>query len=453
MSASPLPLANGLHTDHPIPGLPFVDDSHLPLGDPRALEAIGRRDGGVTWGRYDEIQCEDSDGWAAFTTDPMVNALAWYVRWHPRHGRSVSLYRDDDVSMVHSEMQGPALLFRAGGYWWDGVTWYRPAQVFDRASEQYARRPVPAAVTITAGDLLAGNPPQSKPDRLLRVDQINLDSPSSAYDGWLDDLAMWAERRHGERDGLPLAECVVNLEAPELTSHKMVRQGELAEIAGISGSTLRAYIARGESEVPRPQAAVAGRSAWSRPVAQDWAEQRRRDSLDEVVSTRHDRTGTDHPVGVADAWSRFTCQFFTTLWGNPRLRRRWALRWRNPAAVTDVAEELGWDVAASLGRIIPVNDLAGVLRHAILAELTDSDMGLRCLHPGTARMLDWLIRHDPHAAAGVIGEIIGEAERSYGINHEESERTLKEALSWHGKLDQPARDEFLARTFTPAASS
>lgn len=38
------PLANGLRTDHPVPGLPFVDDSHLPLDDgPDAIEAVGGR--------------------------------------------------------------------------------------------------------------------------------------------------------------------------------------------------------------------------------------------------------------------------------------------------------------------------------------------------------------------------------------------------------------------------
>ena len=38
-------VANGLRTDHPIPDLPFVDDSHIPLDDPEAIEAVGRRRG------------------------------------------------------------------------------------------------------------------------------------------------------------------------------------------------------------------------------------------------------------------------------------------------------------------------------------------------------------------------------------------------------------------------
>ena len=36
-------VANGLRTDHPIPGLPFADDAHIPVEDSAAIEAIGRR--------------------------------------------------------------------------------------------------------------------------------------------------------------------------------------------------------------------------------------------------------------------------------------------------------------------------------------------------------------------------------------------------------------------------
>jgi hypothetical protein len=40
--------------------------------------------------------------------------------------------------------------------------------------------------------------------------------------------------------------------------------------------TLRAYISRGNSEVPLPQATVGGRDQWARAVAQDWVEARQR---------------------------------------------------------------------------------------------------------------------------------------------------------------------------------
>ena len=55
---------------------------------------------------------------------------------------------------MHMSWWGPALLFRSGGYWWDGNGWYRPGQVWDAAREEYYRRPVPASATVTAADML-----------------------------------------------------------------------------------------------------------------------------------------------------------------------------------------------------------------------------------------------------------------------------------------------------------
>ena len=104
------PVANGLRTDHPIPDLPFVDDTHIPLEDPAAVEAVGRHEGSDMWGREDPCPGE---GWTAFTTDPIRHDLAWVVRWHPAHGRSVVLYQDEDVAGVHQAYMGDALLFRA----------------------------------------------------------------------------------------------------------------------------------------------------------------------------------------------------------------------------------------------------------------------------------------------------------------------------------------------------
>ncbi|MGW4033948.1 hypothetical protein ACWEFL_32415 [Streptomyces sp. NPDC004838] len=108
------PLANGLRTDHPVPDLPFVDDSHIPLDDPRELEAVGRNRGDGRWGRYDLER--QAGGWRAFTTDPLRHDLAWCVRHHPDHGRSVLLVRDADAAVMHTDWHGGPLLFRAGGY-------------------------------------------------------------------------------------------------------------------------------------------------------------------------------------------------------------------------------------------------------------------------------------------------------------------------------------------------
>ena len=91
------------------------------------------------WGREDRCR---GGGWEAFTTDPIRHDLAWCVRWHPDYGRSVLLYRDEDAAQAYELWYGAQLLYRSGGYWWDGTTWYRPSQVWDVASEDYFRRPV-----------------------------------------------------------------------------------------------------------------------------------------------------------------------------------------------------------------------------------------------------------------------------------------------------------------------
>lgn len=447
-------VANGSGTDHPIPDLPFVDDSHIPLDDPTAIEAVGRHDGTDMWGREDRPR---EGGWVAFTTDPIRHELAWCVRWHPDHGRSVVLYRDEDAAGVHMTWEGPALLFRSGGYWWDGTTWYRPSQVWDGADEDYARRPVPAAVTVTVADLLDAHGDPAK-GQVLEVGEVDLDAPMRGR--WLDHLALWASRRKGRE---PLSDCVVKVAAPELTGDQLVGAAELADIAGVAASTLRAYIARDEAGVPQPQAVIGGHNVWARPVAEEWAEQRRRsrDGVAEVVSTA--RSGPSMPMGVADVWNRFTRTFFSKMWDSPDRRKRWALRWRNEAAVRNLAEDLSWDVAASITKLVPAHDLAVTLQHAVLHEFATSQELDRQLDrdgtrdpalfhgitPAVAHMLDWLIRHDPPTAGHMIGSIVGEAERSLAVPREVSEDSLRTALALDSKLDKDTRNEFLDRVLPP----
>lgn len=153
-------LGNGVRTDHPVPNLPFVDDSVLPLNDPAGIEAVGRHQGEGRWGRYDPVGA----GWKAFTTDPDVPDLAWIVLWHPAHGRTVWLVTDDEASSVYDGCDA-AMLIRAGGYWWDGTTWYRPSQVFDMPSETYVRREVPGARAVTARDLITRDTDLTPPRR------------------------------------------------------------------------------------------------------------------------------------------------------------------------------------------------------------------------------------------------------------------------------------------------
>lgn len=60
------PVANGIRTDHPYPNLPFVEDAHIPIDDPKGIESIGRIPEGSTWGRQDDDA--RSGEWVAFTT-------------------------------------------------------------------------------------------------------------------------------------------------------------------------------------------------------------------------------------------------------------------------------------------------------------------------------------------------------------------------------------------------
>ena len=360
-------VANGLGTDHPIPDLLFVDDSHIPLDDPKAIEAIGRRRGTDMWGRQDRaVIGGDEGGWLAYTTDPYRHDLAWCVRFHPEHGRSVVLYRNIDASSVHTAWWGPPLLFRSGGYWWDGTTWFRPSQIWDVARERYVNRPAPAAVTVHAADLLQGGR-DADPGRADMLDLQHVDADKPQRGRWLNDLALWASRR--SPDARSLSMCVVRLAAPELTGEELIGVTEMAEIAGVAASTLRAYISRGENDVPLPQATVNGRNVWARVVAQEWAEQRNRspESVDQVLSTQ--RAGASNAAGITELWNRFTASFFSLLWDSPGRRKRWALRWRTETAVREIAEDLGWEVAASLDRIIPTGPLAATIRHAVLDEI------------------------------------------------------------------------------------
>jgi hypothetical protein len=459
-------VANGFHTDHPIPDRAFVDDSRIPVDDAAGIEAIGRRPGTDMWGRKDHIG--RTDGWAAFTTDPVRHDLAWLVRWHPQHGRSVTLYCDKDIARVYTVhtvfLGGSALLFRAGGYWWDGTTWYRPAQVWDAPSEEYYRRKVPAAATISAADLLTGSGEPAKA-KILAIEEVDADKSSAGR--WLDNLTLWAQQR---RNPGSLPQSVITLTAPELGADQMVTVAAMADITGIAASTLRAYISRGEADVPLPQAVVNGRSLWARPVAEEWAEQRRR-SPEAVIEAVSGRNPGKLPPGVAEIWSRFTRSFFSRLWESPAVRKRWALRWRTEAAVRDIAEGLSWDVAVSLDRIIPIDALRATIERAVIDEFRygqDLSRSIRqgeTLHladpadqdddifygitPPVARMLDWLVRHAPASASYAIGEITGEAQRRLDISREVSERSLRTALSLEGELDRDTRDQFLSRVFTP----
>ncbi|MER5617548.1 hypothetical protein, partial [Streptomyces sp. NPDC002215] len=451
------PFANGTRTDHPVPGLPFVDDSHLPLDDgPEAIEAVGRNKGQGMWGRFDENY--GGDGWHAFTTDPLNHQLGWSVRYHPEHGRTVLLMSDDDTSSMHSVWSGDQLLFRAGGYWWDGTTWFRPGQIWDPVSEDYERRKARAAATVTVADMLDG---RADPARAHVQKVTTFDPQAPAPDNWLDHLALWVQRHQEQTDALPLDRCVVDLASPELTGNQLLGIPELAALGGITASTLRAYISRSNSEVPMPQASVGGRAQWSRPVAEDWAEARRRSPEGvRAAMTAGDRD--DLSLGAADVRDRFAANFLSTLWERPDVRRRWILRQRNEASVREVADTLAWSVAVSLDRILPTNILGPTVRHAVL----DDFAHMISLHTDTrrkegtepknpwwflnlttpvAKMLDWFIRHHPDRAQWYIGEVMHEAHSRWDIPAQATGRALRRALAMDGELDEDTLKEYFTR--------
>jgi hypothetical protein len=457
------PVANGLRTDHPIPELPFVDDSHLPLDDPRGIAAIGRHDEGPGWGGTDRSR---SGGWAAFTTEMRRPELAWCVRWHPEHGRSVVLMRNDQAANLHDVTTwDPPLLFRSGGYWWDGQSWFRPMQVWDRASGRYESRPVPAASTVTAADLLADRAASDHLAPVMRIEAVSIDHPVqlAANGRWLDHLARWAEQRARRDAGddaelLPLSACVVRLSAPELAADQMVGVAELAELAGIATPTLRSYISRGQSDIPQPQATLSGRHLWSRAVAQEWLEARANSSegITELMATG--RFGeTPVPEGMAELANQLTGTFFARLWTNPARRSRWALKWRNEAAVREVAQGLSWDVALNLDMFIPLDDLKVTIEQAAVGEMAmdqrqrrargEADEWFR-LQRQTGHMLGWLARYAPDAAADAIGEIVGRAERELGIPRPLVEEAVREAINLDSGISKTLRRQFLARVLT-----
>ncbi|MFI5740967.1 hypothetical protein ACIA9I_21675 [Streptomyces anulatus] len=443
-----LPLANGLRTDHPVPGLPFVDDSHLPLDDgPEAIEAIGRHEASGMWGRWDANRTDG--GWRAFTTDPINHAFGWSVRHHPKHGRTVLLMGDGQTSFLHTQWDGDPLLFRAGGYWWDGTTWYRPGQIWDPVAQDHERRKARLAVTVYAADMLDG---RADPDRAHLGKVAVFDPNATQPDNWLDHLALWA-RHHQEQDGaLPLERCVVDLSSPELTGTQLIGAPEMAELGGITASTLRAYISRGNSEVPLPQAVVGSRDQWARAVAQDWVEARQR-SYEGVGQAMSAGDRDSLPPGAAEVRDRFAADFRHTLFDRPDVRKRWVLRHRNEESVTEVANELSWSVAVSLDRIIPAHDLGMVVQGAILRDLGDyaeeakkeESWFLLNLTPAVGKMLVWYIRHFPGEAAATIGEIQRRAHNDWGVPPADMLRVLRRELSLdRGKLTEEQRKTYFA---------
>lgn len=461
-------LANGLRTDHPIPGLPFVDDSHIPVEDPDAIEAVGRNRGDGQWGRTDPCLRRTTTeafpyGDKAFTTDPHRHELAWLVRSHPDFGRSVVLIADADASGLYANLEDDALLWRAGGYWWNGTGWWRPLQLFDLSLESYVRRSVPGAATVSAAATLESQHAGQVAD-VLTVDDVNVDGePLDRYD-WLRHLAAWAEKRPS--DGLPLDECVVDVTAPELAGNQLLSLNQAASVAGIAAGTLRGYISRGESNVPDPQLVTGGRPQWSLPVMNEWVETRAY-TTDESVKAVSLDFGKGPHVGFVDLREKIFYWILARLSRSPELKPRFALRWRDQQSFKEVAMDLSGTIAAGLEDIVPLQQLARTILEAMLGdvlrswhttttyETVEDRMRNRPriyhISDDTGTMLDWLIRHDPRRGRWVVCTFVGDVLREndrYETTRDHLIHTLKVALS-HGKLTDEQVEGFLKTAIMP----
>jgi hypothetical protein len=68
-------------------------------------------------------------------------------------------------------------------------------------------------------------------------------------------------------------------------------------------------------------------------------------------------------------------------------------------------------------------------------------------------MLDWLISHHLTSAQHTVNDVIGEAERRFGLPRDVTARSLRTALALAGKLGEGAYDEFFERTLPPARTT
>lgn len=312
--------------------------------------------------------------------------------------------------------------------------------------ERHEHRPVKAAVTVTADDLLDDN---AHPDggRLLKVANTDPDAPRP--DVWNDHLALWAAHA-AERRTAPLAVRGegVRTRTRSRPAHRHSRHGEDRQHRRLHPARL--HLPPGRRRPP-PQVTVNGRSLWSRPVAEDWAEQRRR-SPEGAAATLASGDDDNLPVGASDLRQRLSRLFFNVLWERPDRRKRWALRHRTEPAVHEVAHELAYTVAANTNNIIDISNLAATIRHAFLDEFAtgrelDQDIDAAGTFYGithtVAEMLDWLVRHHPKTAQQTIAEIIGDAERRWNTPRDVSARSIRTALSLDSKLDKQARIDWL----------
>lgn len=289
------PLANGIRTDHPVPGLSFVEDSLLDLTDPSSIEKIGRHHREGTWGRTDRYSMVPG-AWRAFTTDPTNNEYAWVVIHHPENGTSVLLYRDDDAVAAYSYqdfINGGTipLIQRKGGYWSDGDVWRRPTAVSDPITGERTWDEPPGASSMTALSAFNFLEPEGGGQVYSLEEFARLQVTHEAYPTWVTtSLATWAERR--PEGSLPLGECVLDISAPELEQRALLDTAMVAEMAGVERATWRSYVSRGTSPEPQEGGTNRDRPYWSRPIIQAWVARRDREDSERAQAREGDAVTT-----------------------------------------------------------------------------------------------------------------------------------------------------------------
>lgn len=293
-------LANGLHTDHPIPGLPFVDDSLIDPTDRHQIEAIGRKPDTGMWGRTDINDPAGEPIWRAFTTIPDHPDYAWAVRRHETQGVSIILIADEDTASFHSR-HPQALTFRHGGYWTpDGTTWYRPFGQIDPLHIEPNGIPVPDGNTVYADTTLAdfGNSESGEQslytvEKFARAESAGRDLTTASFPDWVrSHLSTW--RAHRRPDDLDPAACIIDVKAPELDAPRLVAAPAVASMLGVSQGSIRAYVSRGQGEEPQ----FTNPARWSLPVVDHWARTRARSGV--IVRPAMSEEVTERLVHMAE---------------------------------------------------------------------------------------------------------------------------------------------------------
>lgn len=455
-------MANGSSTDHPVPGLPFINDGRLPLDNPEAIERTGRDQGEGLWGRTDRTR---DGGWVAFTTEPKNPAFCWAVFRHPPFGRTVLLIHNRDLGGLHRVWMHiqEGFLHRHGGYWWDGTHWHRPGQVTDRAYERNDARRVRGAVTITAAGLLEAH---AGPGRAALATIAGFTAPERPVPNWTDHLARWAQLRAARPDALPLRDCVVDLRAPELEPGRLVDLTGLAASAGIATEEVPdpRYSA---NKLPEPQHQDQDDAMWwSLPVAEDWAENRRQTEGPRALLSATTVYGTVQPAGLVADHDRLRGLFNQ---GLTRKRPR-SGRLRPPylkgGLAQEAADDLAWTAASSLmdgddQGFIPHGPLRDVLVNAVVGSIADDvrrghgqredGHDLSDLLLSTVRLLAWYLQRRPEDAAEIFGEICLEARVTYSVPPAAVGSLLHRCLYVDSGFDKDTTNTLMRMALPPSA--